>query len=34
MTPVRLVASSGAAPDPDHELVRLLYEQHSGALYA
>ena len=32
--PVRLVGSDGSAPDSDHELVRLLYEQHAGALYA
>lgn len=34
MSPVRLVGGSGSAPGPDHELVRLLYEQHAGALYA
>ena len=34
MTPVRLAGSGGSAPDPDHELVRLLYSQHAGALYA
>ena len=34
MTPLRLVGSISSAPDPDHELVRLLYEQHAAALYA
>ena len=34
MRPVRLVGNNGSAPDPDHELVRLLYEQHATALYA
>ena len=31
---MRLVGSSSSVPGPDDELVRLLYEQHAGALYA
>ena len=34
MTPVRLAGGSGPEPDPDADLVRLLYEQHAGELYA
>lgn len=34
MTPVRLVGSNGSSPGPDHELVRLLHEEHAGAVYA
>ena len=31
---MRLVGSGSSVPGPDDELVRWLYEQHAGALYA
>jgi RNA polymerase sigma-70 factor (ECF subfamily) len=34
MTRVRLAGSGGSSLGPDHELVRLLHEQHAGAVYA
>ena len=31
---MRLIGGSGSVPEPDHELIRMLYEEHAGALYA